>query len=71
MSNASESIEKKLKELQETLQVKNNYLMSINEALKKLSNDKDVVIAEINTVQGAIHAYSESLKLLKEHNPEV
>jgi hypothetical protein len=60
------SIESKIKGHQEDLQKKSTYLSNINDALKKLSSDKEVTISEINALQGAIHGYSESLKLLKE-----
>lgn len=70
MSNPVETIENKVNELKEGLQTKQNFLANINEALKKLSNDKEVTIAEINQIQGAIHGYSESFRLLKECNTE-
>lgn len=71
MSDSLVVIENKVKELKEGLQTKQNFLANINEALKKLSNDKEVTIAEINQIQGAIHGYSESFRLLKESSEVV
>ena len=64
--SAIENIESKIKILQEDLKKKTSFMSSINDALKKLSNDKEVTISEINTLQGAIYGYTESVKFMKE-----
>ena len=64
--SALENIESKIKLLQEDLKKKTSFLSSINDALKKLANDKEVTISEMNTIHGAIYGYSESVKFMKE-----
>jgi hypothetical protein len=66
MINAIEAIEQKVSGYQEDLKKKNVYLGNINDALKKLSHDREVTISEINALQGVIHGYSESSRLMKE-----
>jgi hypothetical protein len=63
--------ETKAKQLNEEMQKQSAYLGEINSTIKKLRNDRKVIQGNLSTMNGAIQAYSESARLVKEgENPE-
>lgn len=60
----SVEIETKIKQLQEEAQKQSLFLTQIKGAIDKLKNDETVTIANLNRIEGAIQAYTESLKLI-------
>ncbi len=65
MNKAIEKIGAKVKEYQEILKKKMDFLKNIEDASKKLESDKETTIGEINALRGAIHGHSEALKELQ------
>jgi len=63
-------IEEKSKQLQEEMQRQSSFLNELNNAIKKLRNDRKVTIANLSKIDGAIQAYSESVRLIKEGLPK-
>ena len=57
-------VEEKIKEIQESLQAKTNYLAQLNSALQKFKSDSKAVSAEIHVLSGGLQAYQESLRLM-------
>jgi len=59
-------IEEKYSQLTEELKKQHLFLNEVNNALSRLKNDKTVTLSNIAKIEGAIQAYSESIRLMKE-----
>jgi chromosome segregation ATPase len=64
MSDNIQKVEAKIKELQENLQAKNNYLVQLTNAIQKFKADHKTVASEIQVLSGGLQAFQESLKLM-------
>lgn len=61
MSLTSQEIEKKIAELEEQSKKHSTYMTEINQAIEKLSTDKNTVIGNLQVMNGAIQAYKDIL----------
>ena len=64
-------IEAKNKDLNEKINQQAGYFSQINEAIKKLRNDRKTVQAQVSEMRGAVQAFDECLKRLKEAAPAI
>jgi hypothetical protein len=64
MLQYKEIIESKIKELQSDFKKNHDYYLNIQSAISKLESDSKTISDTIRTFEGAIQAYSETLKLL-------
>lgn len=66
ISEINVKVEDKVKQLQNDLNNQSSYLSNINDAIKKLINDRKTTQANIHMINGAIQAYNETSRVLKE-----
>jgi|GEM_PF-5587492 hypothetical protein len=66
MAEAVNKIEDHLTRLKEELQKGVTYLNELDNAIKKLRNDRIISQKNIDTINGAIQAYAESVRLINE-----
>lgn len=70
MTETVNKIEENLTRLREELQKNANRLNEVENLLKQLKNERLIAQKNIDTLSGAIQAYSESVRLLNEKPQE-
>lgn len=71
MEGKVNQIEEKYGQLTEELKRQHSFLNEVNSAIGKLKNDRAITLANISKIEGAIQAYSESIRLLKDKTERV
>jgi len=71
MSDKTNLIKSKIDELNEKIKSSNAYVLSIEEAIKKLKIDRGTTLNNIHIINGAIQAYQDTLNVLNENVTEV
>lgn len=64
-TDATNTLETKIKELEETIKKTIESLNEIEENIKKLNNDRATIVLAIKEMNGALVAYKESVRVLK------
>lgn len=59
-------ISDKQRQLQEELKKQTSFLSELENAIRRLRNDRKITIANISKIDGAMQAYSESVLLLRD-----
>jgi uncharacterized phage infection (PIP) family protein YhgE len=66
-----EILESKVKNLQEEFQKENNFLNEINKSIKSLIEKRKETQRKLDTINGAVQAYHDSVNVLKPQAEEI